>query len=183
MNQHSCYVGGVETRPEDVHSETFSWTDPRVALPELARLSGLDYLNGITSGDIPPPPMMSLMNSTPKSVEFGTVVFECRPIEGHFNPLGTVHGGLACTLLDTVVGCAAHSTLPAGTGYTSIDISVSYLRPIQPTNSPLTATGRVVKSGGRVIFAEGEIVGADGKILARATSSLLVFEHPIPKAS
>jgi uncharacterized protein (TIGR00369 family) len=77
------------------------------------------------------------------------------------------------------MGCSAHSTLAAGTGYTSIDIAVNYLRPIQPSNGPLLATGTVVKSGGRVIFTEGSITGADGKLLATGTSSLLVFDLPV----
>jgi uncharacterized protein (TIGR00369 family) len=168
----------VNFPPESVRSATFSWVDPGVALEQLPRLSGLEYLSGILAGELPGPPIASVMQFDLKSVEVGTVVFECRPTEAHFNPLGTIHGGLACTLLDTVLGCAAHSTLPAGTGYTSIDIAVSYLRPIQPSNGPLVATGRVVKGGGRVIFAEASIVGNDGKTLATATSSLLVFPHP-----
>ncbi|MCU1403217.1 MAG: hypothetical protein QOG18_1145 [Microbacteriaceae bacterium] len=168
----------VNSQPESVHSATFSWVDPRVALEQLPRLSGLEYLSRMAAGEIPGPPIASVMQFELKSVEIGTVVFECRPAEAHFNPLGTIHGGLSCTLLDTVLGCAAHSTLPAGTAYTSIDIAVSYLRPIQPHNGPLVATGRVVKSGGRVIFAEASIVGNDGKVLATATSSLLVFPHP-----
>nr|BFF11087.1 hypothetical protein GCM10025699_23900 [Microbacterium flavescens] len=89
--------------------------------------------------------------------------------------LGMVHGGVACTLLDTVVGCAAHTTLPAGVGYTSIDLNVSYLRPILATTGLLRARGRVVKGGSRVIFAEGVVEDAAGTALATATSSLLVL--------
>jgi uncharacterized protein (TIGR00369 family) len=155
--------------------QTFSWVDPRVALEQLQLLSGLDYLAGMRDGSIPRPPMASLMNLALIDVQHGRVAFECQPTEAHYNPLGTVHGGLACTLLDTVVGCAAHSTLAAGFGYTSIDLAVSYLRPITLNHGVLRAEGAVVKSGSRVIFSEGRILGPDGELLATATSSLLVF--------
>jgi uncharacterized protein (TIGR00369 family) len=109
-----------------------------------------------------------------EEIEDGRLSVTCDPREAFFNPLGTVHGGLACTMLDTALGCAAHSTLPAGTGYTSIDITVSYLRPILPASGPLTATGTVVKRGRRVVFAEATITDAAGTAYASATSSLLV---------
>lgn len=160
---------------DTLRSMTFEWTDPRIALLELPKLSGLDYLTRLKDGLIPPPPIAVVMRFDLVAVREGEVEFSCRPDEAHFNPLGTVHGGLACTLLDTVLGCAVHSSLPAGTGYTSIDIAVSYLRPIQPGPRPLTATGRVTKAGSRVSFAEGRITDADGRLLATATGSLLVF--------
>lgn len=156
-------------------TETFSWTDPGVGLELLPRMSGLEYLAGMRDGSIPRPPMAALMNLRLLTVEHGRVEFECRPAEAHYNPLGVVHGGLACTLLDTVAGCAAHSTLAPGLGYTSIDLSVSYLRPITLRHGPLRAEGTVVKSGQRVIFSEGRVFGRDGELLATATSSLLVF--------
>ncbi|MGF9648234.1 PaaI family thioesterase [Pseudarthrobacter oxydans] len=156
-------------------AETFRWTDPRVGLAHLPRMSGLEFLSGMRDGTIPRPPMAALMNLALVAVESGRVEFECRPAEAHYNPLGVVHGGLACTLLDTVVGCAAHSTLAAGFGYTSIDLSVSYLRPITAHHGTLRAEGAVVKQGQRVIFAEGRILGPAGELLATATSSLLVI--------
>jgi uncharacterized protein (TIGR00369 family) len=164
-------------------SETFSWIDPKVGLEHLPRMSGLDFLSGMRDGSIPPPPMAALMNLRLLAVESGRVEFECRPAEAHYNPLGVVHGGLACTLLDTVVGCAAHSTLAAGFGYTSIDLSVSYLRPITLEHAVLRAEGTVVKTGSRVIFAQGRILARDGGLLATATSSLLVFAAPQTQAA
>ncbi len=163
------------TDDRQLQSATFEWTDPEVAILDLPRLSGLEYLTRLRDGAIPAPPIAALMRFDLVEVSEGEVEFECRPGVAHFNPLGTVHGGLACTLLDTVLGCAVHSTLPAGTGYTSIDIAVSYVRPIQPQSRPLRAFGRVTKAGSRVSFAEGRIVDADGRLLASATGSLLVF--------
>ena len=156
-------------------SHEYRWVDPAVALQQLPHLSGLDYLTGVLDGTIPPPPIAVLMGFTAVSVSPGEVVMSCEPGQQHFNPLGMVHGGLACTLLDTVTGCAGHTTLAAGVGYSSIDINVRYLRPVLPDNAPLMATGTVVRPGSRVIFTEGTVVGADGRVLATATSTLAVL--------
>ncbi|QAY74209.1 PaaI family thioesterase [Agromyces protaetiae] len=161
--------------PADVHSATFTWIDPSVPLPKLAQLSGFDYLTALKTGELPPPPIVSVMRLDLAEVRRGEVVFLGHAAEAHFNPLGTIHGGWACTALDTALGCAVHSTLDAGTTYTSIDINVSYLRPIQPSTEPLRITGTVTKPGSRVAFAEGRIEDPEGRVVATATSSLLVF--------
>jgi uncharacterized protein (TIGR00369 family) len=106
----------------------------------------------------------------------GRVVFECEPDESAYNPIGVVHGGLVCTLADTVAGCAVHTTLDAGVAYTSIDLNVSYLRPVTKDSGVLRATGRVTKPGRRVAFSSAEIADQAGKIVATATSSLLVMD-------
>ncbi|MDJ0412293.1 PaaI family thioesterase [Rhodococcoides fascians] len=160
---------------EQRRSQTFSWVDPAEVLKTASTMSGLDAIRALVSGELPPPPIAALMQFSPVLVETGKVVFECEPSEAHYNPIGMVHGGLVCTLLDTVLGCAAHTTLPAGTGYTSIDINVSYQRPVHSHSGPLTATGTVVKSGSRVIFTEGSVVDNTGRVVATGTSSLLVI--------
>jgi uncharacterized protein (TIGR00369 family) len=113
----------------------------------------------------------------PVEVDEGRVVFECEPDQSSYNPIGVVHGGLVCTLADTVAGCAVHTTLERGWGYTSIDISVSYLRPVTSESGALRATGRVTKRGRRVAFAAAEIVDGEGRPVATATSSCLVMDH------
>lgn len=123
-------------------------------------------MRGFIEGTIPMPPMGRLMNMDIRSVDTGTVVFTATPDESHYNPLGIVHGGFACTVLDTVVGCAAHTTLPLGFGYTSLELKVSYLRPLTRDSGEVTATGRVVKPGRRVAFSEGELVDAAGNVIA-----------------
>ncbi|GAA1932992.1 PaaI family thioesterase [Microbacterium aoyamense] len=158
-------------------SRTVTWDDPLPPLEASAGLSGLDYLRGLIAGEYPPPPIARLLGFEIVEANEGEAIFECEPGEYHYNPLGTVHGGLACTLLDTVVGCAAHTTLAKGVGYTSIDLNVSYLRPILATSGTLRAIGRVVKPGQRVIFAEGVLQDAAGRPLATATSSLLVLQR------
>lgn len=152
-----------------------TWHDPAPALELVRTMSGFDYLDGMRTGSIPPPPIAELLGMTMTSVSKGEVVFTLPPHPSHFNPIGGVHGGILCTVLDTVTGCAAHSTLEAGWGYTSIDINVSYLRGVNMDSGVVTFTGRVTKGGRRVIFTEAEGVDAAGHLVATATSSLLVM--------
>jgi uncharacterized protein (TIGR00369 family) len=156
-------------------SLTVSWNDPMPALALLQTRSGLDYLRGIKNGQLPPPPIAMLLGMDITVVEDGEVVFTLPPHASHYNPLGVVHGGILCTALDTVAGCAVHSTLEAGWGYTSIDLNVSYLRGVTLDTGMITFTGRVIKRGKRVMFATAEGMDAAGNLVATATSSLLVM--------
>ena len=155
-------------------SLTVTWHDPMPALELLRSMSGLDYLNGIRSGDIPAPPIAELLGMDIAEVRDGEVVFTLPPHASQYNPLGVVHGGALSTALDTVAGCAVHSTLAAGWGYTSIDLNVSYLRGVTLDTGVVTFTGRVIKRGKRVMFATAEGVDAAGNLVATATSSLLI---------
>ncbi len=103
------------------------------------------------------------------------MTFVGTPDESVYNPIGVVHGGLVCTLLDSVIGCAVHTTLPAGVGYTSIGLTVNYLRPVTADSGALTAVGRVTKPGRRVAFADGDVRDAAGRLVATATGSCLVM--------
>lgn len=156
-------------------TRTIQWEDPHALAAAGRELAGSDFLRAMATGDLPAPPICATMNMTLLEVGDGRVEFECEPDESHYNPIGVVHGGLVCTLLDTVLGCAGHSTLDAGFGYTSIDISVDYLRPITAASGPLRAVGTVTKPGRRVIFATGEVTDASGALVATARSSLLVM--------
>jgi uncharacterized protein (TIGR00369 family) len=139
-------------------------------------MAGIDYMRAMVDGILPMPPIAGLMEFDMAAADPGLVVFTCKPDESVFNPIGAIHGGLVCTLLDSVVGCALHSTLPQGKGYTSIEIKVNYLKAVRLSSGLLTATGTVVKSGSRVGFTEGVVTDADGAVLATATSTLLVFD-------
>jgi len=151
------------------------WEDPAPGVAVMPTLSGLDYLRAMIDGVLPPPPIASLMDMTLVEAAPGTATFVCEPGESHYNPIGTVHGGLVCTLLDSVLGCAVQTTLPQGQGYTSIEIKVNYLRPVLADSGPLTCVGTVTKPGNRVAFADGVVTDAAGKVVATATGSLLVF--------
>lgn len=156
-------------------SRLVEWVDPMVGAGQMAGMSGLDYVLAMIDGRVAPPPIAALMRMAPIAAGAGTTTFECLPDESHYNPIGTVHGGLVCTLLDSVIGCAVQTTLPAGTGYTSIEIKVNYLRPVRADTGRLTAIGTVTKPGRRVAFAEGTVVDAHGRTVATASSTCLVF--------
>ena len=156
-------------------TRTVEWHDPMITAAGALERSGLATMEAIRDGVLPPPPIAKLMQMGVTALEKGRVEFTCELDESVYNPIGVVHGGLVCTVLDTVAGCAVHTTLPAGVGYTSIELKVNYLRAVHASSGPLTAIGRVVKPGRRVAFAEGEVLDAAGRTVATASSSLLVF--------
>ena len=127
-------------------SKVVTWYDPMTLTAGAVGLTGLEFLRSLRDGVLPPPPIASLIGMSPISVEPGDVVFDCLPDESVYNPIGVVHGGLVCTLLDTVAACAVHSTLPADVGYTSVEIKISYLRPVR-AGVRLTAHGWVTQAG------------------------------------
>ncbi|WP_248579525.1 PaaI family thioesterase [Nocardioides sp. InS609-2] len=170
-----------DTSPEgwgEERSRTVTWHDPMVGASQGLARSGIDYIHAMIDGELPPPPISGLMQLEIVSATPGHVVFTCLPDESSYNPIGAVHGGLVCTLLDSVAGCALHSTLPQGRGYTSVEIKVNYLKAVRATSGLLTATGTVVRAGSRVGFTEGVVTDESGAIVATATSTLLVFDLP-----
>jgi uncharacterized protein (TIGR00369 family) len=157
-------------------SKTVTWRDPGPATAKGLTMAGLDYLQAMADGRLPQPPISGLMEFAIVEAEYGRAVFACRPDESAYNPIGAIHGGLICTLLDSVTACAVHSTLPAGKGYTSIEIKVNYLKAVRLSSGRLTATGTVVKSGARIGFSEGVVTDESGAVVATATSTLLIFD-------
>ena len=156
-------------------SKTISWYDPTASAERGRLLAGIDHLRAMRDGRLPPPPIAGLMGFFLVQVEEGDVVFTCAPDESVYNPIGVVHGGLVCTLLDSVCGCAVQSTLPVGTGYSSLEIKVNYLLSVSTDSGELTAHGWVLRRGRRASFAEGDVRTADGNVVATATSTCLVF--------
>jgi len=136
---------------------------------------GIDILRDMMRGALPAPPINQLMATRLVEVGVGLAVFEGEPGLEHYNPIGSVHGGYAATLLDSCMGCAVHSALPAGSGYTTIDINITYVRPMTTATGTVTARGEVINAGRRVASARGTLTDAAGKILAHGTSSLLIF--------
>jgi uncharacterized protein (TIGR00369 family) len=147
-----------------------------VPLETMARLSGLDLLSGIASGAFPQPSMASTLGFTLLEVDRGRAVFRVVPDERHYNPLGTVHGGLAMTLLDSCIGCAVHTTLAPGLGYASVETKVNFTRAITSRVGALLAEGRIITEGRRICTADGRLIGAeDGRIYAHGTGTCLIF--------
>ncbi len=149
----------------------------RAPLPRdaVATMSGLDLMRAMVDGSLPGAPIAALMNMRGVAADPGTVTFEAVPGAEHYNPLGTVHGGFAATLLDSAMGCAVHTMLPAGTGFTSIDINITYVRAMTAATGTVTARGEVISAGRRVATVRGTLTDAAGKVLAHGTSSCLIF--------
>ena len=167
----------AHSSPETTRSRTITWQDPTASAAAGAQLSGLDYIRAIQSGEIPPPPIAVVMNFSIAELEEGRAVFEGEPGEEHYNPIGVVHGGYASTILDSVLGCAVHTTLPVGVGYTSQTLEVKYLRPINRDTGAVRAEAHVVHRGSRTATSEARLVAAaTGKLLATGTSTCLILE-------
>lgn len=141
----------------------------------LKSLSGLDALRGMIDGRFPPPPIAETMSFTLDSVAEGRAVFSCIPAFKHYNPIGSVHGGLAGTLLDSCMGCAVHTTLAAGTAYATLEYSVHLVRGLTETTGKIFAEGKVVHVGRRMATAEGRITDANGVLYAHGTTTCMLF--------
>jgi uncharacterized protein (TIGR00369 family) len=141
-----------------------------------AELDGLSFLRAIAAGELPPAPMAEHLGfADVVEVEDGRVVFRGIPSEAVYNPIGSVHGGWAMTLLDSAMGCAVHTTLPAGTGYTSLEVKTNFTRRIGVETGPVLAIGELVQRGSRVATAEGRLVAEEsGKLLAHASTTCLI---------
>ena len=146
-----------------------------VPMETMAAMSGLDFLSAISSGKLPPPPIADLIGFTLDEVAEGRAVFSGTPAFKHYNPLGSVHGGYAATLLDSCMGCAVHTTLKPGQGYTSLEIKVNFVRAVLDTSGRMTAEGRVIHAGKSTATAEGKLTDAKGKLLAHSTTTCMIF--------
>jgi uncharacterized protein (TIGR00369 family) len=157
---------------------------PGYARPDqIEGRSGLEVFAAIFSGELPRPPIGDTLDFVPIHIKYGAAVFQGRPNQRHYNPLGTVHGGWFATLLDSAVGCAVHSTLPAGRGYTTLELKLNIVRALTDAVPLVRAEGKVLHGGRQVATAEGRIVGPDGKLYAHATTTCLIFERTPPTRS
>ena len=168
----------------DGRTRTVAWEDPAAGAGAAAEMSGLEYLRAIARGELPAAPMANLLSFDFHEIEDGRVVFECVPAEYHYNPIGAVHGGLACTLFDSAMGCAVHTMLPAGVGYTTVELKVNFLRPIDAKTGRLLCEGTTIHVGGRIATAEARLRDERGKLYGHATTTCMIFregsqEHPV----
>jgi uncharacterized protein (TIGR00369 family) len=162
----------TQTQPR---TRTYSWSDPFAHTEFAATATGLELLQAMGRGDLPAPPIMHMIGADGLAAEEGSVTVRLSPQEFHYNPLGTVHGGVISTLLDTAAACSVHTTLPAGVGYTSLDLNVKFLRPVTLDSGKLTCRGEVLQRGRRTALAEARLTDAKGKLLAHATSTCLIL--------
>jgi uncharacterized protein (TIGR00369 family) len=158
----------MSTQPQftaATRTRTFSWHDPAATAAEGMKLAGLDYIRAIQTGELPPPPIARLLEMEIVEAEQGRAVFALTPAEWMYNPIGMVHGGIAATILDSCMGCAVHTTLPAGVGYTTTDVQLRYIRAMGGATGRVLAEGRVVHAGRRTATAEGRVFTQDDETL------------------
>ena len=136
--------------------------------------SGLDLLQAMIAGELPAPPISRTLGFLLVEVEKGRAVFEARTTPDFFNPLGSVHGGVALTLIDSACGCAVHTELGAGIGYTTVETKANFVRPVPP-QGVIRCEGKVLSRGRQIATAEARLTSAEGKILAHGTSTLIIL--------
>jgi len=156
-------------------TRTITWEDPTATVQTGKTVSGITFLKALQSGELPQPPFAVLLGISITEVSEGRVVFTTEPSEYHYNPLGTVHGGVMATLLDSALGCAVQSTLPAGTSYTTLELKVNYLRPVTTKTGTIYAEGKIIYVGGRIATAEGRLTDAEGKLYAHGTTTCIIM--------
>jgi uncharacterized protein (TIGR00369 family) len=144
----------------------------------MASMAGVDFVRAIFEGRLPAPPIMQTVEPFDSTAEPGIVVFHSVPAFRHYNPIGSVHGGYAATLLDSAMGLAVHSALPAGTGYTTLEFKISFIRGMTKDTGVVRTEGRTMNVGRRAATAEARITDSKGRLLAHATTTCLVFEIP-----
>lgn len=159
----------------DPRSRSFRWPDPAGFVEPIRKLSGLEFMRAFLAGDLPAPPFMELLGIRIVAVDPGSVTFEFEPAEYMYSPLGNVHGGIVTVLLDTAMGCSFHTTLPAGVGYTTLELKVNFLRPVTSKVGTLRAEGHVIHSGSRVATTDARLLDREKRLHAHATSTLLIL--------
>ena len=155
-------------------SLTVSWEDPGELGARARAMRGLDFLEAIRDGELPPAPIQELLDFTLSEVDEGRVLFTGIPGEQHYNPIGVVHGGFAATLLDSALGASVHSTLAEGQGYTTLETKFNLTRPVTAATGAVRAEGKVVHRGRQVATSEASLRDGAGKLLAHATSTCLI---------
>jgi uncharacterized protein (TIGR00369 family) len=152
-----------------------TWQDPMISAAAVRGLSGIDFLRQLRDGKIPPPPIAELLGFRLIEVEPGFAAFELDPGEHQYNPIGSVHGGVACTLLDSAMSCAVQTKVPAGSGYVTLELKVNLVRVITVTTGTLRCEGRAIHMGSRIGTAEGKLIDGEGKVYAHGTTTCMVM--------
>lgn len=154
---------------------TATWADPAELFAEGLKRSGREYIQAMISGELPHPPICATVGFRITEVGEGRCVIELEPGEHHYNPVGTVHGSVIVAALDSAAGSAVHSTLPAGVGYTTIDLLTTFLRPVHADTGTLRSEGTLVHGGRRIKVADATLVDAEGRLYARATATCMIL--------
>lgn len=159
----------------DARTRTYTWEDPLGAIEGAAGLSGLEVMQRMASGELARPPIADTLGFRLVAAERGRAVFECEPAEFHYNPIGTVHAGLASTLLDSAMGCAFVTTLEQLVGWTTLELKANFTRPLTADTGLVRCTGSVIHPGRTIVTTEARLEDADGRLYAHGTSTILVL--------
>jgi len=160
---------------ENDRKRTHEWTNPLEMAAKAKTMSGFDFLNGILKGDIPPAPIAETLDFYPLSLEKGKAVFEFEPKEFHYNPIGSVHGGVITTVLDTVMGCSLQSYLPQGVAYTTLELKVNFLKAVTINDGKMKSTGKIIHLGKTTALVEADLKDEAGKVYAHGVSTCMIF--------
>jgi uncharacterized protein (TIGR00369 family) len=153
----------------------------KTPVDEIGRTSGLEFLRRIGRGELPSAPIFHALDFVPVECEEGRMVFQGTPKADYYNPIGSVHGGYIATLLDSAVGCAVHTMVRQGFGYTTLELKLNFVRPVTDRTGPVRAEGRVINVSRQIGTAEGRLVDAAGKLYAHATTTCLIFPLAQPE--
>lgn len=167
------WVGSVSVLTD--RTRTYTWDDPLASFARVDGLSGMEFIEQLVAGEIPPPPIAQTLGFELVEVAPGRAVFECEPAEFHYNPIGTVHAGLASTLLDSAMGCAFVTTLEPGVGWTTLELKANFTRALSAGMGRVRCVGTVVHAGRTVATTEGRLEDAEGRLCAHGTSTILVL--------
>ena len=156
---------------------TFQWENPLEGAKQALQMSGLDYLQAMGDGKIPFPPLLHTLDFRPTHLEKGKVIFSFQPQEFHYNPIGSVHGGVISAILDSAMGCTLHSILEAGSGYTTLELKVNFLKAITTKIDELHAVGKIIHAGGRTALVEAQLIDKDNTVYAHGVSTCLILKY------
>jgi len=154
---------------------TFTWEDPKIGAEKAKTLTGIDYLKAMKEGLLPPPPVIEMMDFSLEEIRTGNVTFSFIPKEFHYNPIGTVHGGVISTLLDSAMGCTLHSILDQGTGYTTLELKINFMKAVTTSTEKLIASGKIIHSGKSTALVEAHLKDENGAIYAHAVSTCMIL--------
>jgi uncharacterized protein (TIGR00369 family) len=163
---------------QPIRTRTFDWQDPMLTASGVNGKTGLQFLQAMIAGEIPVPPIMQTLAYELTAVDQGFARFECDPAEFHYNPIGVVHGGLACTLLDSAMGCAVMTTLDEKSAYTTAQLNVNLTRAITAATGRVVAESRIIQRGARIAVAEGKLIDAKGTLFAHSTTTCMIMPRP-----
>jgi uncharacterized protein (TIGR00369 family) len=158
-------------------TKTIHWQDPMEGAAKAMQMSGLEYLQAMGDGKIPFPPILHTLDFKVDSAEKGQAIFSFEPQEFHYNPIGAVHGGVISAILDSAMGCTLHSILPAGTGYTTLELKVNFLKAITIKTGVLRAIGKIINSGSRTALVEAQLLDSNNKLYAHAVSTCMILKQ------